>query len=186
MNAVPPLLIASKSRLAAFLPTLRLLRKEEWQSVYLDESTRIEWIMFPLWDYHGPGPNCLRRGNPTLDDLLSRIECATEDAEVAATAYYLANDLPSAKENYGPLIERLEMMERAPWSERQARNAALAVAWSAADRPFNHRDPLGKPMAEVNADYQHFSSLALRAGSLKERAEALLGCSISQKSTAFE
>jgi hypothetical protein len=181
-----PLFVASKSELAKRLPELLLVRQEEWQSLLKEQDTGVEWIKFPLWDYHGPGPVCLRRGNPTVVQILDSVENSSSDSEVAAAAYYLVNDLPDGKENYLPLVEHLEKIERRPWSRRQARNAALAVAWASADKPFNHRDPKGKSNAQVSADYEHFKNLATRASALKGRAESLVGETLSQHVTSFE
>lgn len=181
-----PLFVASKSELAKRLPRLHLVRQEEWHSVLRERDSEVKWVRFPLWDYHGPGPECLRRGNPDIREILDSIENSSSDSEVAAAAYYLVNDLPEGKENLLPLVEHLEEVERRPWSPRQARNSALAVAWSSADKPFNHRDPRGKPIAQVSADHEHFKALAARAGELKARAEALVGESLTQRGTSFE
>jgi hypothetical protein len=181
-----PLFVASRSRIREMLPTLQLRREEEWQSVYVDPATSVEWIQYPLWDYHGPGPNCLRRGNPALEEVLTCIGTSEEDSEVSAAAYHLAHELPGTKENYEPLIERLESLFAAEPSARVARNVALAITWSGIETPFNHRSPMGKSIEQVNADYRYFAALAERSSSLKTRVQALLGCSITQKSTSFE
>ena len=181
-----PLFVASRSAIRDLLSSLQLRRKEEWRSVYVNPATSEEWIQYPLWDYHGPGPNCLRRGSPSLGDALACVEKSENDAEVSAAAYHLANELAAFKENYEPLVERLEAMSSSSPNERVTRNIALAVAWSQVDCPFNHRDPIGKSIEQVNADYAHFAALAKRATALKARAEAALGCEVSQKSTSFE
>jgi hypothetical protein len=181
-----PLFIASRALIAARLPSLRLLRKEEWQSVYVDPATSQEWIEYPLWDYHGPGPNCLRRGEPSIQDILTCISSSDQDSEVAAAAYHLSNAMDKSKENYARLIEWLEILLSSAPSARVAKSVALAVAWSNADRPFNHRDPVGKGIEQVDADYNYFAGLASRAAAVKAQAEAMLGSSISQKSTSFE
>jgi len=181
-----PLFVASRSQIQKILPTLQLRRKEEWQSVYVDPVTSVEWIQYPLWDYHGPGPNCLRRGNPSIEEVLACISSSRQDTEVAAAAYHLANELPGTKENYAPLIDRLESLLSTDASQHIARNVALAIAWSDADHPFNHRGPTGKTIEQINSDYRHFAALAERSIAIKARAEAILGCSVTQKSTSFE
>ena len=177
---------ASGSQITEIMSSLRLLREEEWQTVYIDANLSEEWIRYPLWDLHGPGPICLRRGNPSLEDILRCIEQSESDAEVSAAAYHLVNILDGGKENYAPLVERLESAIEAGPTSRLMRNAALAIAWSQADRPFNHRSPLGKNPEQVEFDYEYFVAMANRASAIKTSAEAALGLKISQKSTSFE
>jgi hypothetical protein len=181
-----PLFVASRSQIQALLPALELRCKQEWQSVYVDPGSSAEWILYPLWDYHGPGPNCLRRGNPSADEVLACIASSEQDAEVSAAAYHFANELPGTKENYAALLETLESMLFGSPSVRMARNVALAITWSGADRPFNHRDPTGKAAEQVSTDFQYFAALAQRAAALKARAETLLGRSVTQRDTSFE
>jgi len=185
-NIKLPMFVASSSRISEMISSLRLLREEEWQSVYIDSNSMEEWIRYPLWDHHGPGPICLRRGNPSLEDILRCIEQSESDAEVSAAAYHLVNILDGGKENCAPLIERLESAFETVTTSRLMRNAALAIAWSQADRRFNYRSPLGKTPEQVEFDYEYFVAMANRASVIKTSAEAVLGLTISQKSTSFE
>jgi hypothetical protein len=180
-----PLFIAARSKIAEFLPRLHQVQKADWSADYLDQATGERWIRYPLWDYHGPGPECLRRGDPDLSEILDCIGSSHDDAEVAAAAFHLVNEHPGRKENYTPLVEYLEALVQGKPSVRQLRNAALAVSWSAANQPFNSRDPSGKSIEQVNADYRHFLEIATRAGAVKARAEGELGCSITQQSVSF-
>ena len=181
-----PLFVASRAEIAVRLPSLSLLRHEEWQSVYVDPATAEEWFKYSLWDYHGLGPVCLRRGDPSVQDVLACIGSSHEDSEVAAAAYHLANAMVESKENYAPLVSWLEALLSSVPSMRVARNVALAVAWSSADHAFNYRDPVGKRIEQVEGDYRHFAGVANRAATVKAQAEALLGSEVSQKGTSFE
>jgi hypothetical protein len=158
---------------------------EEWQSVYLDATTGDEWFRYPLWDYHGPGPECLRRGNPALSDILKCIVETDQDTEVSAAAFHLVNCLDGHAENLRPMLDRLETVASSNPSARVLRNIALAIAWTKAERSFNHRSPLGKSPAEVSADAELFQGLSERAASLKVTVEGRLGYGVSQKTTVF-
>ncbi|WP_271009085.1 hypothetical protein [Paucibacter sp. B51] len=180
-----PLFFAARSRIAELLPRLHLVQKADWSADYLDQATGERWIRYPLWDYHGPGPDCLRRGDPDLGEILECIGSSHDDAEVAAAAFHLVNEHPARKENYAPLVDYLEGLVQGRPSVRQLRNAALAIIWSAANQPFNSRDPSGKSIEQVDADYRHFVEIAARARAVKARAEEELGCSITQQSVSF-
>ena len=163
-----------------------LKRQEEWQTIYIDPKTSEEWVLYPLWEYHGPGPNCLRRGTPTLSELLSCIQESQDDAEVSAAAFHLANELVGGRENYQPLLDCLELMTSNCSNERILRNVGLAIAWSRIEHPFNSRPIIGKSADQIKTDYEHFVGIANRASALKAKVEAVLGYSISQKSTSFQ
>jgi hypothetical protein len=178
-----PLFIATKSAVVAACETLSPLRSEDWRVLYLDPATSEEWTRYPMWDYHGPGPECLRRGTPNLQQALDAIELAENDAEVAAASYYAVNELPDGKENLQPLMERLERLMRQD-EKAFSRKVALAVVWSHAEKAFNHRNPAGKSYGEVSADYEHFKSIAARALGLRSAAERVCG-KVSQDSAVF-
>ena len=181
-----PLFVASQSQVKRLLGVLQVKRKEEWQTVYFDPANDVEWILHPLWDYHGPGPEGLRRGNPSLAEILNCIAGSDQDSEVSAAAYYLVNELDDEEESYGALVDMLERLVAPGGNKREFRNAALAIAWSHVDRPFNHRSPMGKSMQQINEDYEHFVALAARAEAIKMKAEDSLGYVITQQSTSFE
>jgi hypothetical protein len=183
MNPMP-IFIATKSEIAALAAKLRLLRKEEWCSVYVDPATSEQWTRFPMWDYHGPGPECFRRGTPTITQTLEAIEFARTDAEVAAATLYAVHELSEGKENLLPLVKHLEQLLQRD-KNAFSRKVALAVTWSHAANAFNHRNPVGKGINEVSADYEHFKSLALRATALKASAEELCG-EVTQDSAVFQ
>ena len=170
----PPLFVAAKSEVQALEARLRLVRGGEWQAIFVDPSTAEEWTRYLLWDYHGPGPACFRRGVPTLAQALGALENATTDTEVVAATLYAVNELPEAKENLSPLVAQLEVLIGRD-KTAFARKVALALAWSQAGEAFNHRNPDGKSFAEVTADYDFFKSLATRAARLKKTAEEVCG-----------
>ncbi|MFO1418846.1 MAG: hypothetical protein U1E83_09280 [Methylotetracoccus sp.] len=186
MSAGPPLFVAGTSRCALLLSSLRQIGEDDWQRSYVDERSGIVWIRFRLWDYHGSGPDCLRRGNPDLKQIIETIERSRDVAEIAAAAHFLANELPGRQENYEPLLRAMERTEAKPWSVAEALNVATAIVWSGIDIPFNHRDPNGRSVAEIYADFEHFRQLATRAASLKQRAEALLGRPIERDIRIFD
>jgi hypothetical protein len=169
------LFIASRGQIDELVPLLRLQRREEWYSLYLDPRDGTTWRRFPLWYTHGPGPECLRRDPLRLHAILGRISSSTQDSEVAAAAFYLVNEFVGCRENLGPLVETLTAMMAGGASVRDARNVALAIAWSHADVPFNHRNPIGKTPADVEADYGYFVGLARIATALRAEAEVIAG-----------
>lgn len=121
-----------------------------------------------------------------MDDILACIEQSQDDAEVSAAAFFLVNDVHASKENYEPLVVKLEQLVAESDDKRVLRNVALAVAWSKVDVPFNHRNPDGKTIQAVNADYEYFVVLARRASTLMAKVQEVLGYAVSQQSTSFE
>jgi hypothetical protein len=178
-----PLFIATRTAIAAVAGRLSLLRKDDWSALYVDPATSEIWTRYPMWDYHGSGPECLRRGTPNLSETLESIEQAEGDAEVAAASYYAVNDLPGGKENLQSLVERLERLMQQD-QETFSRKVLLAITWTHADKAFNHRNPAGKSRAEVSADYEHFKSIAARAATLRTLAEQVCG-KVTQDSAVF-
>jgi len=124
-----PRFIATKSAIAATCGRLSLVRKEDWRVLYLDPASSEEWTQYSMWDYHGPGTECLRRGTPNLHETLEAIEQAEEDAEVAAASYCVVNELPGGMENLESFVERLGQLMQTD-EKAFSRKVALAVAWS--------------------------------------------------------
>jgi hypothetical protein len=178
-----PRFIATKSGVAAFCSRLSLLQRRDWSVIYLDPTTSEEWTCYPMWDYHGPRPECLRRGTPNLEETLEAIEHGEDDAEVAAASFYVVNELTGGRENLHPLVEHLEHLLHRD-KETFSRKVALALAWSQADKTLNTRDPTGKPYAEVSADYEHFKAISARAMALRSATEQVCG-KVAQDSAVF-
>ncbi len=103
------------------------MRSDEWLAIYVDPETAEEWTRYVLWDYHGPGPVCFRRGSPTLAQAPEAIEHADTDAEVAAATLCAVSELPGGKENLQPLVEHLEHQIKRD-KRSFGRKVALAVA----------------------------------------------------------
>ena len=183
--ASAPLFIASTSRVAARLARLRLHAKGDWETTYIDPVSREQWIAYPLWDYHGPGPTGLRRGSPLPEEVIARIAETEFADEAAAAAYYLAHEVPQGYEHFESLVERLELKSRTLGSVVDQRNIALAIAWSGIEKAFNHRSTIGKQAAEVEEDAQYFAGLAERVRVLASRAERLVGRATTNDPAVF-
>ena len=172
-----PLFVTKPAEIDIRLASLTHVRDESWQSIYVNSTTNECWIKFPLYDYKSMSV-CLRRGNPALKDILYCIQHSDQDEEVATASFYLVNDLDGRAENLLPLLDRLELLLTNEPNSRVLRNIGFAVAYSKAERAFNHRNPTGKSASEVFSDMKFFESLAERAAVIRANVESELGCRI--------
>lgn len=136
--------------------------RDVWTKTFVDPATGERWRkVFLDPEYHGGMPILVREPMPTIDELLRIAARSSDPAEIAASAWLLADTHQD-----GSYKERLvEIAEEAARHEDQAR-AALLVGWGLLNEEMNLRAPLGKHIDEVTRDHDHFKSIAGRARKL--------------------
>jgi hypothetical protein len=157
-------IVASQNRVSEMLARLQPIGKADgWTSRHVDPQTKEGWIRVQLGsEYHGGGlPVLLREPEPSIRDLLEIAATSDEPAEVAASAWLLAE-----RDQHGGYREELVAVAESAANQGDQSRAALLVGWGRLADSSNLRPTIGKTPAEVSADHQHFKTIADRAKGL--------------------
>jgi hypothetical protein len=157
-------IVALKSQLAEMLPRLRPVGKSDgWTTRFVDPVTGKRWTRIHLGtDYHGGGqPVLVPDPTPTVADLLEIVSKSEDPAQIAASAWILAET-----EKEGGSREKLLMLAESAASEGDQARAALIVGWGRLTDSANLRPTLGKSPREVSSDHEYFKGIADRAKGL--------------------
>jgi hypothetical protein len=154
-------IIAIRSQVAAMLERLRVVGKaDDWMTRFIDPTTGKRWTRVYLdAEAHGGGfPILVPDPTPSVRDLLMIAATSPDPAEVAASAWLLAD---SDKE--GSYREQLVTFAESAANAGDKSRAALMVGWGRLTDEANRRPTLGKSPAEVTDDHNYFKSIAQRA-----------------------
>jgi hypothetical protein len=129
-----------------------------WTIMLRHPSTGRTWLRIQLGsEDHGGGiPIVVEEPMPSVQELLDLAAHSTDAAETAACAWWLVELDPETKE---ALVTVAELAAAAGDQER----AALLVGWGDLLSEMNLRPPLGKSLAAVTKDHDHFRAIAARA-----------------------
>jgi len=134
-----------------------------WTTTYVDPTTDERWQRIYLdSDFHGGGmPILVKEPMPSIDELLGMAANSLDLAEVAASAWLLADQDREGRYK-GPLVAIAEELA----TQGHHTRAALLVAWGNLLSEMNLRPTLGKSVADTTKDHEHFCAIAMRARTL--------------------
>jgi len=158
-------IISSKQLLSQTLAGLRSLGTgaDGWSTRFVDPATGERWAQILLGaSHHGAGhPILVKEPTPTATELLQLAATSEERAEVAASAWLLAET-----DTHGAYKDRLVMIAEEAANRGDQERAALLVGWGRLTDETNLRPTRGKTPPEVSADHNHFMTIAARARAL--------------------
>jgi hypothetical protein len=157
-------ILASQDHVSEMLTRLQPVGKSDgWTSRYVDPLTKELWIRVYLGsEHHGGGlPILIRESEPSIAELLEIAATSDEPAEVAASAWLVAE-----RDQEGSSRDLLVAIAEAAANKGDQARATLIVGWGRLTDSSNLRSTLGKTPAEVSADHQYFIGLADRAKGL--------------------
>jgi len=131
-----------------------------WTATFVDPTTDERWQRIYLGsEYHGGGmPILLKEPMPSVDELLSMAADSLDSAELAASAWLLAD-----QDLEGRYKDRLVAIAEELSIQGHHARAALVVAWGDLMSDMNLRPTLGKSDADITKDHTHFCAIAARA-----------------------
>jgi len=158
-------IIASQRAISNTLTGLRSLGTgaDGWSTRFVDPSTGEHWVQILLGtEHHGGGhPILVKEPIPTVTELLQLAATSKDRAEVAASAWLLAET-----DTHGAYKDHLVMIAEDAANTGDQERAALLVGWGRLNDETNLRPTRGKTPPEVSADHNHFMAIAARARAL--------------------
>jgi hypothetical protein len=140
-----------------------------WSRRFVNPASGERWLeTYMQANRHGGGYQVLiRLPRPERTDWLELIAQSSHPAEIWVASMALGED----PESYDALLSVLvTAARRSEWQR-----VGIAAAWSGITSPMNRRAALGKPVAEITSDAEHFERPAAEASHLLSRAEEMVG-----------
>jgi hypothetical protein len=140
-----------------------------WSRAFANPASGERWLeTYMRSERHGGGyPVLMRLPRPERHDWLELVAHSSHPAEIWVAAMALGED----PESYDALLSVLaDAARRAEWPR-----IGIAATWSGITSPMNRRPILGKAVAEITTDAEHFERIATEASRLLARASAIVG-----------
>jgi hypothetical protein len=145
-----------------------------WSRVFANPASGERWLeTYMQSERHGGGYQVLvRLPRPERSDWLELIAHSSHPAEIWVAAMALGED----PESYEALLSVLvDAARRAEWQR-----VGIAATWSGITSPMNRRPILGKAVAEITSNAEHFERIAAAASKLLARAGEMVGAPFNE------
>ena len=145
-----------------------------WSRTFANPANGERWLetYMQAWRHGGGFQVLMRLPRPERSDWLELVAHSSYVAEIWVAAMALGEDPESYEVLLGVLVDAARQAE---WQR-----IGIAATWSGITSPMNRRPILGKALAEITIDAEHFERIATEASQLLARTSEIVGVSFRE------